>query len=133
MKPTLLAALLAAGTLVSAHSFAAPGKPFYNNGDENDPSSWIYTPTTAKPFFADTGKPAVAIKMPHNYDMDDTSWEYQPAAKQFPADTGAPATVLANIPHVGDEDDLSWMYVPASARAFAQGTMHADSATAVTR
>ena len=50
MKRTLLAALLAAGTLVSAQSFAqgsAPGIVHY--GDEND-LSWLYVPPTAKQF-----------------------------------------------------------------------------------
>lgn len=119
MKRTLLAVLLAAGTLVSAQSFAVTPTPFYNNGDEND-LSWVYTPPSAKQFPADSGKPASKLtQIPHNYDIDNLSWLYQaPTAKQFADDSGAPASVMANIPHVGDEDNLSWLYAAPTAKSY---------------
>ena len=117
MKRTLLAVLLAAGTLVSAQSFAAGSAPaIVHYGDEND-LSWMYVPPTAKQFPADTGAPATVLSnIPHYDDTDNLSWmDVSPTAKQFPADTGKPATVLSNIPHYDDENDLSWMYAPSTA------------------
>jgi hypothetical protein len=111
MKRTLLAALLAAGSLVSAQSFASG---YF--GDEND-TSWLYSAPTAKPFFADSGKIAAAPIASFG-DENDTSWLYSaPTAKPLLAES-AKAASPSTIAHYGDENDLSWLYKAPTARVF---------------
>ena len=124
MKRTLLAALLAAGALVSAQSFA--GGYF---GDEND-TSWLYAAPTAKPFFSDS-RPAAATQIARFGDENDASWLYTaPTAKHFAADSGKPASP-SPIVHYGDENDLSWLYKAPTASTYKD--MHASTATAAVR
>ena len=118
MKRTILAVLLAAGTLVSAQSFAqSTPSTVIHYGDEND-QSWLYTPPSAEQFPADSGQPAAATQIPHRNDTDNLSWMYSPPSeKQFPADSGQPAQA-STVPNFGDQDNLSWVYTPPSARQF---------------
>ena len=76
MKRTLLASLVAAGTLVSAQSFAATYQ-----GDEND-TSWLPKANTAQTQ-KETGT-RIALpqgKIIHYGDENDTSWLPTPAKR----------------------------------------------------